>query len=191
MRYHRLRTLFGMALGGFAESVVAECLPGSLEAPAGAARVDIQWAPTEASTSIGVEVKMSRGDRWDVSERGAREDGVRVVRRRADVYVLARHEGDDRREGWAFFVVPCWRLDSWGRSSISAKRLRVWEVPEVRGDELAPAVLAASIRPVDADQIIKRDLDRSRLRRSTGVQPQSLHPGTDFAGRRSARPTAR
>jgi hypothetical protein len=191
MRYHRLRNLSPLVLGTFAEPVVAELLPGSLEAPAGAARVDIEWTPSGAAKAIGVEVKASRNDRWDVSEHNAREGGVRVLRRRADVYVLARHEGNDHREGWTFFVVPCWRLDGWGRSSISRSRLRNWDIREVDGDELEAAVLVASSTPSNTDHIIKRDSDRRRLRRSTGTKSQAPNPGTNLAGRKPARPTAR
>ena len=77
-------------------------------------------------------------------------------------YVLACHEGEDHRTGWTFFVVPRWRLDGWGRSSISTSRLRQWEIPSLDSSELPAAVLAASGRPEDADDIVNRDRARRR-----------------------------
>src|SRR3546814_18785003 len=64
---------------------------------------------------LAIEVKCTRGTKGGVGPSNQREEGVRVSRRRADVYVLALHEGDDHRDGWTFYVVPRWRLDDHGR----------------------------------------------------------------------------
>lgn len=81
-----------------------------------------------------------KGTGWSVAPSNAREDGSRVKRRRADIYVLARHEGDDHRTGWSFFVVPRQRLDERNRDSIGLGRLTEWGIEEVDTEGLAPAV---------------------------------------------------
>jgi hypothetical protein len=166
IRLRRLRDLSGMTLGSFAEAVVAEALPGALEAPEGTARVDIAWTPRANAKPIAVEVKHSRGNLWNVSERNAREGGVPVRRRRADVYVLANHEGDDHRTGWTFYVVPCWQLDQWGRGTVSESRLAPWGVCRIAAEQLPSAVTAAAATARDARRLAAPALAREgRTRR--------------------------
>lgn len=168
LRLARLRDLAGMALGTYAEAVVADALPGSLEAADGTARVDIAWLPEGSTKEIAVEVKHSRGGQWGVSASNARENGERIRRRRADVYVLADHSGPDHRIGWRFYVVPRWRLDGWDRKNVSASRLRNWNIGPVDAEALPAAVLAAAETPGDYQTIVDRDQLTRRIRRSSG-----------------------
>jgi hypothetical protein len=159
-----------MALGGYAESVVAEALPGSLEARRVTASVDIQWTPRTAAP-IAIQVKHSRGGNWNVGEHVTRDGDVRIRGRHADVYVLTSHEGENHRTGWTFYVVPCWRLDGWDRTTISLSRLDRWKVERVSALDLPAAVTAAALRPRNYRKIIRND---QQLRRRCVASRQPL-----------------
>src|SRR3546814_2675148 len=96
---------------------------------------------------LAIEVKCTRGTKGGVGPSNQREEGVRVSRRRADVYVLALHEGDDHRDGWTFYVVPRWRLDDHGRKEVGLSRLRDWGIVPCNAELLADAVLGADVTP--------------------------------------------
>lgn len=96
---------------------------------------------------LAIEVKCTRGAKWGVGPSNQREEGVRVSRRRADVYVLALHTGEDHRDGWTFYVVPRWHLDDHGRKEVGLARLRDWGVFPCEVTALAEAVLAADVAP--------------------------------------------
>lgn len=138
IRLRRLRALGGMTLGGYAEAVVAEALPGAVESEGGTDRIDMTWR------DLAIEVKCTRGAKWGVRPSKQREQGVRVSRRRADVYVLALHAGDDHRDGWTFYVVPRWRLDDHGRKEVGLSRLHDWGIAPCEAAALADAVLAVA-----------------------------------------------
>ena len=53
VRLRRLRALGGMTLGGYAEAVVAEALPGAVESEGGTDRIDMTWR------GLAIEVKCS------------------------------------------------------------------------------------------------------------------------------------
>lgn len=141
VRLRRLRALGGMTLGGYAEAVVAEALPGAVESEGGTDRIDMTWR------GLAIEVKCTRGAKWGVGPSNQREEGVRVSRRRADIYVLAVHAGDDHRDGWIFYVVPRWRLDDHGRKEVGLSRLRDWGIASCDAASLADAVLGADVAP--------------------------------------------
>lgn len=103
-----------MIAGSYCEAVVAEALPGSVESALGGHPWDLEWE------GIRIEVKMTRRRSWQVPERMLR-DGKRERRRRADVYVLARHDGSDHRTGWTFRVVPTTALDERGKNSVTLR----------------------------------------------------------------------
>jgi hypothetical protein len=141
VRLRRLRALGGMTLGAYAEAVVAEALPGAVESEGGTDRIDMTWR------GLAIEVKCTRGAKWGVGPSNQREEGVRVSRRRADVYVLALHAGEDHRDGWTFYVVPRWRLDDHGRKEVGLPRLHDWGVFPCDAAALADAVLAVDVAP--------------------------------------------
>ncbi|MBX3287531.1 MAG: hypothetical protein KF703_19450, partial [Actinobacteria bacterium] len=89
----RLQSCAPMILGIYAEAVVALALPGATHVKAGTDRTDLRW--TDGGRELAIEVKCTSGTVWSVGPSYAREGGERVRRRRADVYVLARHEGAD------------------------------------------------------------------------------------------------
>src|SRR3546814_17660246 len=133
-----------MTLGGYAEAVVAEALPGAAESEGGTDRIDMTWR------GLAIEVKCTRGTKWGVGPSNHREEGVRVSRRRAAVYVLALHEGADHRDGWTFYVVPRWRLADPGRKGIGLSRLRDWGIVPCKAAVFAAAVLVAAVPPNSA-----------------------------------------
>lgn len=139
VRLRRLQALGGMALGTYAEAVVAEALPGAVESEAGTDRVDMVW------DGRAIEVKCTRGTKWGVAPSYKREDGVKVRRRRADLYVLAQHHGDDHRVGWSFYVVPRWRLDDHGHDQVTVSRLSEWGYVICGVEDLPSAVAASDI----------------------------------------------
>jgi hypothetical protein len=79
------------------------------------------------------------------------------------------HEGENHRTGWTVYVVPCWRLDGWGRTTISLARLDRWNVERVNARDLPAAVTAAALRPSNYHEIIRND--QLRRRRVASRQP--------------------
>jgi len=141
-----LRTMFrrlteggAMIAGSYCEAVIAETLPGSVQPALGSHPWDLEWE------GINIEVKMTRRRSWQVPERMLR-DGKRERRRRAHVYVLATHEGDDHRGGWEFYVVPTSVLDERGKSSVTVRWVRERFDP-VPLDVMPEAIRAAHAQP--------------------------------------------
>lgn len=131
----RLRAGGGMIAGSFCEALIAEALLGAKEPDLGAHPWDLEW------DGIRIEVKMTRGSSWQVPERMVR-DGRRERRRRADVYVLALHEGEGHLDGWTFYVVPTAVLDARLAKSIGVREVRRTLAP-VSYEEMPDAVRAA------------------------------------------------
>src|SRR5690606_16685677 len=100
MLLKRLQERRGFSLGVFADALVASALPGALLSPGGTDRHDLTWK------GIRVEVKCSTHGQWAIGPAWGREDGKRVRRFWADVYVLASQSSEDHREDWAFWIVP-------------------------------------------------------------------------------------
>lgn len=141
VRLRRLQALSGMTLGAYAEAVVADALPGAVESEGGTDRIDMTWR------SLAIAVKCTRGSKWGAGPSNLREGGKRVRRRRADVYVLARHAGDDHRNGWTFYLVPRWRLDEHDRNQVGLSRLLTWGITECDVVGLPEAVERTDITP--------------------------------------------
>jgi hypothetical protein len=161
--WNRLRSRDNLAMGTFAEHVVAETLPGSRLRTFSMATYDIDWE------GISIEVKSSvqrqegtnekdrpSAEKWEVrphygwdEDAGAWHPGDR--KRWARVYVLARHEGFSHLEGWSFYVVPCWWLDGRNAVTVTGGGLRTAGWGPHSADELPDVVRerAATTPPSD------------------------------------------
>ena len=154
----RLRSLNNVTRGVFAETVVAASLPGAKLQPDGYDAVDIVWE------GIPIQVKCSGGRQaWHAPDARPARPSWRVPQTRrslpngkisseppkrwADVWVLARHEGDAIFDGWRFYVAPVTLLDDLlgtKGQSVSDRTLEAHGVQPVGLEDLAAAVKFAS-----------------------------------------------
>lgn len=129
----RLQERRGFSLGVFADALVASVLPGAVLSPGGTDRYDLTWE------DIRVEVKCSTRRQWAIGPAWGREDGKRVRRLWADVYVLASQSSEDYREDWAFWIVPKTKLGP-KRTTIRMKHLEAWQCRRLDLRDLEAAI---------------------------------------------------
>lgn len=151
-----LHSLDNTTRGMFAEELVASALPGA-STRANWAGYDIEWHDVriEVKTSGAVQSWHQTGQApsraaWSVPERQAWDPETNeyadAAARSADVYVLARHEGEQITEGWTFYVVPTSMLNDLGQTSLGIGTLDRLAVVPVTLDRLEAAVSEAVTR---------------------------------------------
>lgn len=134
-------------MGTYAEHVVADALPGAQQSASTSAAWDLDWkgisievkCSTERQAGVAETDKPS-AEKWDVRPHYAWDHEAQDwhpgdKKRWADVYVLARHEGFDHREGWSFYVVPSRWFDNRGTITVTGASLRAagWGPPARSG----------------------------------------------------------
>ena len=91
----------GLALGFYAEHLVAHLVDGRVMDDGMAPwDIEVDEPSVEDKPFVTIQVKATTGRSFSVSPAYRRVDGQRVLARWSDVYVLARHLGDEYAEGW-------------------------------------------------------------------------------------------
>jgi hypothetical protein len=161
LRLHeqRIRTMFNRHRALFAEALVAEALPGAEVVLDPTAAWDITWFDQDTQQRIRIQVKCSGGYlprrpqqpapvNWQglrAARSGYDPDRAEVVRGEGhlcEVFILARHEGNQIEQGWTFAAIPRQLVE--GRSGITAATLRRWDLTLVGAGELASLVRRAA-----------------------------------------------
>jgi hypothetical protein len=149
--YADLLRLDNVTRGIYAEALVTEALPGASR-PSGWGAVDVLW------DNISIQIKTSGARQswheadhapspaqWQISQKSVWASATNTYSDPAwhcDVYVLARHEGDDHRYGWTFHVLSQAELITLlgARKSVTARRLESAGYVPVTAEEL-PATI--------------------------------------------------
>jgi len=145
--YNRARALF-------AEFVVSALLPGSTVRPDPSSPWDIDWAHPETGGHVRVQVKCSGAylpkmgpdhvapPKWGVKPPKSgydKELGKLEPGHHCDVFVLARHTGQDIESGWTFYVASVAHLA--GKNTVTSGFLDSLKLAEGTADSLEDAVL--------------------------------------------------
>jgi hypothetical protein len=143
----RVRRLYVRPRALFAEAVVAALIDGTVvEFPAAA--WDVQMLLPGRPRPVRIQVKCSgerapqypkkvRPARWEFGSPSSARDlefAALGAGFHCDVFVLARHEGDDIAAGWHFYVLPEWTVTSAVRISPIFDLRRVASLDAVRCD---------------------------------------------------------
>ena len=159
MQKRRVLKMFNRHRAMFAESLVAALLPGAEVVENPTAAWDINWSVGGAP--IRIQVKCSgqflpmhglgeKQPNWKLKEPKygwAPESNERLdPGHHCDAFVLARHSGEDIRNGWTFAVVLPNEVAGW--SSVTTKRLNKLGRELVTGDELERHLLAVQVENV-------------------------------------------
>ena len=142
----RASELRGFALGLYVEAVIAHELAATLS-PGGTDEADIEWRPSARARPIKIQVRSCRLRDAPRGPRGSVNIGKVGDRARlGDVWIFARHAGEDHRSGWRFLVRSATELEEFGtRTQMAVRRfapLGDW----IELTQLATAVRNASRR---------------------------------------------
>lgn len=151
----RLYSLDTWTRGHFAEALAAASLPGANFSQHGAAPCDLDWdgitiavraTGSRSTDHIGDESRTPFAGNWKFPAKQAWNtethdwDGGDPQRCRADVAVLAFHEGFDIERGWSFFVLSGSQIEDYPSISITPKNLGLIGFVSVGAEQLATEV---------------------------------------------------
>lgn len=169
LHQERIETMYNRHRALFAESLIAELLPGADESPDPSAAWDVTWSPDRKP--IRIQVKCSGGylprnvdpnrvapAQWEIKvpNRGWDPDGEKGqlwnlgAGHHCHVFVLARHEGKMLDRGWTFAAVPTALIansttkQGTPRTMFSARQVEDLGSSFVSHDQLEQAVRRAS-----------------------------------------------
>lgn len=158
MQERRVRALHNRGRAIFAEFLIAELIGGSVPDDPGWAW-DVTWS--HAGRDVRIQVKCS-GDHtmrggmrqspvnWELRVPNTAWDGDtkasrRISEHQCDVFVLARHTGDEIEHGWSFYVLPAAHAPT---GSMTPRKLAALGVREVNPGALGRAIIEAVDRQV-------------------------------------------